>query len=439
MRKLPFLILLLPFAVFAQKNYTSQFDNYMKAQMEVNGFSGNVLVAQRGNFIYEKSFGLADKEQNVKNNLEGEFQIGSITKQFTASAILQLVEAGKLKLTDTIGSYFPGFPKGDSVTIHMLLSHTSGIRSYTSIGEFWAIATTPLEKDTMVALLKRQPYDFSPGTQWNYSNSGYYLLGYIIEKVSGQSYGDYMLNKVIKKAGLENTFVNRWDTILTNRVRGYMKNKNGWSNAPFISMEGPFSAGAIISTVEDLYKWNQALFGNKVISPASLNKMTTPYMNHYGYGLGIDSFQHHLSIGHTGGIPGFVSYLVNYPKDDLVIVVLSNSSSNSPAVARAVAATLFGIPVIPPYKHVESKIDSTLLDKYAGKYVIGSSDTFQIIKKGSKLYSHRQNGETELKAESNTKFFYPDDSDRQIEFEMNGNVVNAFYINGGIKEKMRKL
>jgi CubicO group peptidase (beta-lactamase class C family) len=290
----------------------------------------------------------------------------------------------------------------------------------------------------MLALFKRQPFDFSPGTRWNYSNSGYFLLGLIIEKVSGQSYSDYVLNKVIKKAGLENTFVNRWDTILVNRARGYTKDKDRWSNAMFVSMEGPFSAGAIISTVEDLYKWNQALYGNKIISQASLTKMTTPYMNHYGYGLGIDSFQHHLRIGHTGGIPGFISCLVNYPKDDLVIVVLSNSNGNSPAVANAFAATLFGIPVIPLYKHTETKIDSTLLDKYAGKYVIGS-DTIQIIKKGNKLFRQRPNGDIELKPESNTKFFYADNSDRQIEFDMAGNPGNAFFINGGVKEKMKRL
>jgi CubicO group peptidase (beta-lactamase class C family) len=441
MRKLILLLLLFPFAVSAQKSYTAKFDDYMNGQVNVNDFSGNVLVAQKGKIIYEKAFGLADRELNVKNNLKGKFQIGSLTKQFTAAAILQLAEAGKLKLTDTIGTYFPSFPKGDSVTIHMLLSHTSGIRNYTDMPEFWRIGATPVEKDSMIALIKRQPLDFSPGSKWKYSNSGYLLLGYIIEKASGQSYSDYVLNKVIKNAGLENTFVNRWDSILANRVKGYMKGENGWQNAMYISMEGPYSAGAIISTVEDLYKWNNALFENKIISPGSLTKMTTPYLQHYGYGLGIDTFQRHLNIGHSGGIPGFVSYLVRFPADNVVVVVLSNSSGNSPAIANALAATLFGIPVIAPYKHIEVKIDSAVLNQYIGKYLLASSDTLEIIKKDGKIYRHKLDGDIELKPESNTKLFYTDNSDRQIEFKINksGKVVNAFFINGGMKEEMKQL
>jgi len=441
MRKLILLFLLIPFAVSAQMNYTAQFDNYMDAQVNVNDFSGNVLVAQKGKVIYEKAFGLADREQNLKNNIEGKFQIGSLTKQFTACAILQLAEAGKLKLNDIIGTYFPGFPKGDTVTIHMLLNHTSGIRNYTEIPEFWKIAATPMEKDSMIALIKRQPFDFSPGSKWNYSNSGYFLLGYIIEKASGQSYSDYVLNKVIKKAGLENTFVNRWDSILTNRARGYMKNRGVWKNASYISMEGPYSGGAIISTIGDLYKWNTALFGNKVISSASLTKMTTPYLQHYGYGLGIDTFQHHLSIGHSGSIPGFASYLVLFPADSVVAVILSNNFGNSIAFGNALASNIFGIPVINPYKHSEIKIDSTILDNYIGYYILASSEKVELIKKNGTLYRRLQSSDMELKPESNTKFFYANGNDRQVEFKIDssGKAIDIYFISGGVKEKMERL
>jgi len=440
MRKLILLFFLFPFVVSAQKSYTVQFDDYITGQINVNDFSGNVLVAQKGKVIYEKAFGLADRELNVKNNLESKFQIGSLTKQFTACAILQLAEVGKLKLNDTIGTYLPSFPKGDSITIHMLLNHTSGIRNYTDLPEFWKIAATPMEKDSMVAVIKRQPFDFSPGSKWKYSNSGYFLLGCIIEKASGQSYSNYVLNQVIKKAGLKNTFVNRPDSILANRVKGYMKDENGWHNAMYISMEGPYSAGAIISTVEDLYKWNIALFGNKVISPASLTKMTTPYLQNYGYGLSINTFQNHLEIGHAGGIPGFVSYLVCFPKDSIAIVVLSNNSNDSPGIAKALAAILFDVQVIAPYTHTETKIDSTVLDNYVGKYVIASSDTLQIIKKNDKLYRRIQGSDIELKPESKTKFFYADESDRQFEFkiEPSGKVADAFFIRAGVKEKMKR-
>ena len=441
MRQLILLFLVIPFATSAQKNYTASLDKYMNAQVSINEFSGNVLIAQKGKIIFEKAFGMADREWNISNTINSKFQIGSITKQFTAACVLNLVEQRKLSLDDKLSKYFPNFPKADSVTIHMLLTHTSGIKNYTEVPEFWKVATVPLEKDSMVALIANQPYEFSPDSKWNYSNSGYFLLGYIIEKVSGQTYSDYVLNSIIKKAGMENTFVNRWDTILKYRAKGYQKETTGWQNAMFISMEAPYSAGAIISTVGDLYKWNNALFSNKIISTASLTKMITPYMNHYGYGLGIDTFQHHLRIGHSGGIPGFLTYLGRFPKDSIVVVVLSNNSSNSPAIAAALAGILLDVPVVAPYKHKEVKIDSVILNQYIGKYVIGSSDTLEVIKKDGKLFRHKPDSDIELKPESNTKFFYADESDKQIEFKLDksGKIVNTFFISGGIKEKMKRL
>ena len=441
MRKLILLLLLSPFAVTAQKSYTALFDNYMNAQVNINDFSGTILVAQKGKVIYEKAFGVADRELNVKTNLQSKYQIGSITKQFTACGILLLAENGKLNLVDKLSKYFPEFPKADSVTIHMLLNHTSGIKDYTELDNFWKIAALPIEKDSMLALIKKQPYNFSPGTEWNYSNSGYFLLGYIIEKVTTKSYSDFVLNNIIKKAGLGNTFVNLWDTILTNRAKGYEKNTTGWRNATYISMEGPYSAGAIISTVEDLYKWNNALFSNKIIPATSFKKMTTSYLNNYGYGLLIDTFLHHIRIGHIGGIPGFVSYLGRFPEDSVVVVVLSNNESNSESIANALAANIFGIPVIIPYKHTESKIDSGILDNYIGTYVLDAANKIQLIKKDGKLYRHKPASDVELKAESKTMFFYGDGSDRQIEFKVDksGKMVTAFFISGGVKEEIKRL
>ena len=252
----------------------------------------------------------------------------------------------------------------------MLLTHTSGIKDYTELPEFGKMATLPIEKDTMVALIKKQPFNFSPGTKWNYSSSGYYLLGYIIEKVTGKSYSGYVFENVIQKAGLKNTCVNRWDTILLYRAKGYEKTQSeGWKNAYCISMEGPFSAGAIISTIEDLYQWNKALFSNKIISPAMLGKMTTPYMEHYGYGLSIDTFQHHFRIRHGGGINGFTSLLGYFPSDDVVVVGLSNNGNAfTGSIINALAAILFDIPVAEAYKRKAVTINSTILDRLRGAY-----------------------------------------------------------------------
>ena len=304
---------MLPVKSFAQKNYPLLIDKYMRAQVSVNEFSGVVLVANKGNIIYKKAFGYADREWKIPNTLETKFEIGSLTKQFTAAAILQLAEQKKLNLDDKLSTYFSDYPKGDSVTLHMLLNHTSGIVDYTSLPAFYPLHTLPLPKDSVIALFKNKPYKFSPGTNWNYSNSNYFLLGCIIEKVTGKTFAAYLSENVIKKAGLPNTVVNRLDSVLAFRARGYSKSdKGGWKNADYFSMEFPFSAGSLISTAPDLYQWQNALFGSKIISPQTLAQMTAPHLNNYAYGLYVDSFDHHLRIYHGGAIPGFTSYLGSF-------------------------------------------------------------------------------------------------------------------------------
>ena len=187
-----FLFLLLPLSLAAQKNYPQLLDQYMQAQTDIRGFSGSVLVMKQNKVLLRKGYGLADREWNIPNTPDAKFRIGSITKQFTATGILQLIEAGKLSLDDKLSKFYPDFPKGDSVTIHMLLNHTSGIASYTDQKNFMDVATLPWSKDSIIAYFKKVPYNFSPGTKWAYNNSGYFLLGCIIEKVSGQSYNDYL-------------------------------------------------------------------------------------------------------------------------------------------------------------------------------------------------------------------------------------------------------
>jgi CubicO group peptidase (beta-lactamase class C family) len=423
----------------AQKGFNASLDQYMNAQVKINSFSGTVLVASHGKIIYEKAYGLADQELNVNTNLKSMYQVGSITKQFTACGILLLAEEGKLRLDDRLSRFFPGFPKGDSVTIHMLLTHTSGLKNTGDLNGF--NERLPIEKDSMVELIKKQEYLFSPGTHWEYSNCGYFLLGYIIEKVTGQAYSDYILENVIKKAGLRNTFINRWDTILPNRVKGYEKVTAGWKNAVHISMEGPYSAGAMISNVEDLYAWNKALYSNKVISASSLKKMTAPFMSEYGYGLGVDTFHGHIRVWHGGGIRGFTSCLEHFPEDSVDVVVLSNNENNSINIANSLAAILVGIPVIAPYAHIETRIDGTRMFSYVGKYAFNTGDQIEIVTRDGKLYRKKPNSEIELKAESATKFFYADGSDRQIEFKLDktGNVTGAFFTYLGFEDELKKL
>ncbi|HKC34492.1 MAG TPA: serine hydrolase [Chitinophagaceae bacterium] len=435
-----FMLMVMPFSLAAQKNYPQLLEQYMKAQMNIRDFSGTILVMKQNKVLLKKGYGMADREWNIPNTPDSKFRIGSITKQFTSACVLQMIDARKLSLDDKLSKFYPDFPKGDSVTIHMLLNHTSGIPNYTDLPEFGEVAKLSLSKDSMVSFFKNKPYNFSPGTKWSYTNSGYFLLGCILEKISGQSYTDYLQKNIFDKIGMKNSGVDRSDSVLAFRARGYSKENKRTVNAGYIGMDWPFSAGVLFSTVEDLYKWDRALYGNTIISDAARKKMLTPGKSNYGYGFVIDSVEKHLHIWHNGGINGFLTNISRYVNDDICIVVLSNNESNVDFVSIALADVLFDVPVEIPYIHKEVKIDPALLERYIGKYSGGF--TLELIKKDGKLYRHREGvPDVELKPESETKFFYGDDSDRQLEFEVDatGKVVKTWFYNSGQKGEIKKM
>lgn len=436
-----------PLTGFSQENYSAAIEKYMNAEVAVKQFSGCVLVANKTGIIYQKAFGFADREWEINNRIDSKFEIGSLTKQFTAAAILQLAEQHKLSLSDKLSKYFPGYPKGDNVTVHMLLDHTSGIADYTTLPRFNALHTLPLPKDSIIALFKNQPYSFSPGTKWSYSNSGYFLLGCIIEKVSGQSYSDFLKQHIINKAQLTNTAVNQTDSILNYRAKGYsMPEKGGWKNAEYFAMEFPFSAGSIISTAFDLYSWENALLKGDVISKTSVAQMTTPYLNHYGYGLIIDSVDNHRRFSHSGAIPGFTSYLANFPNDEVSIVILSNNDSQVEAIADGLSSIVFNRPFQMPYIPKEVPINYSILSRYAGRYQIpqpSGATNFELLVEGNKIYLKPEGSgdfKMELKPESETKFFFARDHDQEIEFLLDpkGNTVKYYFINKGMKIEIKK-
>lgn len=439
MNRILIVLLLLSFGAKAQKNYAKQIDEYLEGHEKIYEFSGAVLVAKKGEIIYKDAFGLANREWNIPNTVDTKFRIGSLTKQFTSAAILQLAAAGKLNLDDPIGKYIKNFPKSDSVTIHMLLNHTSGIKSYTNMLKFGTVLTVPLSKDSIINFFKNEPYEFSPGKKYNYNNSGYYLLGYIIEKVSGQSYSNYISQHLNSKASLTNTSVDVVDEILPKRASGYMKDFRGWKNAQYISMEFPYSAGAIVSTVEDLHQWNMALHKGKILSNDMYKKMTTPYLENYGYGLRIDSVDNHRRIGHSGGIPGFLSHNDYYPEQEIEVIVLSNNNSASTQIASGIGAIMFDKKVIAPYTHNEIKAESADLSKFTGKYK-GGKISLEVIFKNGKLYRRSGFVDIQLKPETKTKFFYADGTDRQINFNLDSNyqVTGASFINYGVVTELKK-
>jgi len=311
-----------------------------------------VAVEQNGKLLMAKGYGMADLEQDVAADKNTVYRIGSITKQFTAAAIMQLVEAGQIRLDAPIQEYVD-FPTGDhEVTVEQLLHHTSGIKSYTGLGEEWA-RTIPLDvtHEELLGLVVDKPFDFNPGDEWRYNNSGYYLLGVIVENVSGGSYPDYVEQTLAAPLGLERTTYCDEKRLIAGRAEGYELEEGELVNDDPISMTQPFAAGSLCSTVLDLLSWQAALESGEVVNADSYTRMTTEgvlndgEVTGYGYGLGVGDLDGHLRVAHGGGINGFVTHLASYPDDDLRVVVLTNTPGPTAGnLSERIAREALGLP-----------------------------------------------------------------------------------------------
>lgn len=302
------------------------------------------------------AFGMADFENDVPATVRSVYRIGSVTKQFASAAVMQLVEQGKVKVDDPIGGYLPTLPTAwQAVTVRQLLNHTSGIPSYTALGPSWASRWgEEMSPDTLVALTAAKPMDFAPGTNWSYNNSGYVILGMLIEKVTGRSWGDDLDARFAKPLGLSETRNCMAEPLIPRRAHGYERKDDGWVNTKYLSMSQPFAAGAICSTVGDLVRWNRALHTGKVVSAASYKLMTTAEgaatkgPRQYGFGLQMDSVAGRAAISHGGGIHGFITANTWVPSAELSVTVLTNSgSAKSGILLRQLANAALGMPLEP--------------------------------------------------------------------------------------------
>ncbi|WP_276965994.1 serine hydrolase domain-containing protein, partial [Chryseobacterium sp.] len=401
------IILLFPVFIFGQKNGSANLAKYMQAQVEINNFSGAVLVSKNGRVLLKKAYGLADYEWNIKNTIDTKFQLASVTKQFTATAILLLIEKGKLSLDDKLSKFLPDYPKADSVTIHMLLSHSSGL----AMG-FKEIALSSMDKDSAYAKIKKIPYEFSPGSKSGYSNIGYYLLAKIIEKVSGEKYAVFLKKNIFEKAGMKNTGVSNNESIVEKKAKAYYQAESGLIHNPFINWEINVGHDGVYSTVEDLALWDKALYGTNILSAQMKKLMFSPYgAENWGYGFIINPFYNHghQLIAHDGGFFGTMTSFNRFTDDKLFVTVLSNNESFSYIISYGLSAIALGKEVELPYKHHRVEINPDLYDQYMGKY-----DKIDILKIDGKLYFN--SGEMELIPESKNKFFRADNNDRTIEF-----------------------
>ncbi len=319
-------------AAFAQDK-AQKIDDLLKTYYDYGQFNGSVLVAEKGKVVYEKGFGMANMEWTIPNQPDTKFRIGSVTKQFTAALILQFVDEGKIKLDGKITDYLPDYRKdtGGKITVHQLLNHTSGIPSYTSRPDFFAeVSRDPYNVADFVKKFASGDLEFEPGTKFNYNNSGYFLLGAIVEKVTGKTYEAVLKERIFEPLGMKNSGYDNRAPILAKRANGYEKTPAGYVNAAYLDMSLPYAAGSMYSTVSDLYKWDQSLYENKVISAESKKLMFTPGLSNYGYGFGISdqpigkTDQKTKVIQHGGGINGFNSLLTRLVDKQQTIILLDN-------------------------------------------------------------------------------------------------------------------
>lgn len=375
-----------------------------------------VIAIKNGKTILRKGYGMADIELGVPIEPDMIFRLGSITKQFTAGAIMILVEDGKLSLEDDITKFFPGYPtNGNRITVHHLLTHTSGIKSYTNMNQWITMKVKDMTVTELIDFFKNEPMNFKPGEQWNYCNSGYFLLGAIIEKVSGKTYEEFLHQRIFKPLGMKNTFYGNHRKIISRRVSGYSRSRHGVINADYISMTTPYAAGALISNIDDLAAWTAGLNSGKLISKKLLEKMYTPVKLNsgktfdYGYGFSITNRNGKRAIVHGGGIDGFVTYAIYMPEDEIYTAVLTNNAGKDPGAsyaARWIAALLSGRPY---KKRIAVKLDSKMLDAVTGVYKISNGVFREVTREGDRLFT-RRTGSSRLEAfpASETEFFYKD-------------------------------
>lgn len=310
-----------------------------------------LLIAEKGKVVYRKAFGMADLELNVPMKPEMVFEIGSMTKQMTAVAVLMLMEEGKLSLQDEITKYIPDYPvQGHKITIHHLLTHTSGIKSYTSMQEWQPLWRNDMTPEEMIDLFKNQPMDFAPGEHYLYNNSAYFMLGYVIEKASGMSYGKFLKERIFEPLKMNNSYYGSHEQIIQGRASGYQK-KEDFVNAEYLSLTQPYAAGSVMSNVDDLLTWQMAVRDNKLVKKETIQLAFTDYrLNdgkpiHYGYGWGLNEINGSPTIEHSGGIFGYTTNGIWLPEEDVYVVMLTNRDDIGPGdISTRVAAIAIGKP-----------------------------------------------------------------------------------------------
>ena len=370
-----FSFVLLQTSIIAQDK-ADKLEKLMNKYYEYGQFNGSVLVAENGNVILNKGYGYANMEWDVPNTTDTKFRLASITKQFTAMLIMQLVEEGKIDLNGKLSDYLPYYKKaiGDKITIHHLLTHTSGIPNLTNRpeNEFNKISKNHIEVKELVEKYCSDDLEFEPGSKFSYSNSGYVILGAVIEEMSGKPYEEVLKEKIFDPSGMENSGYDNNNLIIDKRASGYNKSFSEYENTEYLDMSFPYSAGSMYSTVEDLYLWDQALYSEKLLSEENKEIMFKPFLQNYAYGWGVNE----LPVGddkkkvtrHSGGINGFNTLIVRFVDDKHLIVLLNNfSPSNLNNIASMIGNILYGIEYDLPKRSLAEVFSKTVVTEGINK------------------------------------------------------------------------
>jgi CubicO group peptidase (beta-lactamase class C family) len=434
------LLLLVATSAFAQD--AVRMEEVVQSYARDRSFMGAVLVARGDDVILSKGYGSANLEWNIPNTPATKFRLGSITKQFTAASILLLEERGKLMLDDPIKKHMPDAPAAwDKITIFNLLTHSSGIPNFTSLPDYGSLKlqNTPVAK--AIATVRDKPLDFVPGEKMSYSNSGYLLLGYVIEQVTAGSYEKFVTDNIFTPLGMKDSGYDSNSAVIPSRADGYTASPTGPLNAGYIHMSVPHAAGALYSTTQDLLRWERGLFGGKVISPASLAKMTTPFKGDYALGVSVQTTSGRKAIQHGGGIEGFNTFLAYYPDTGVTVAVLANINGEAPTQMALKLATLaHGGVVQLTSERKEIKLPLGTLLKYVGTYEVAPGVNMLMRLVGDHLTT-QLTGQQQIPvyAESETKFFLKV-VDAQVEFftDANGAVTHAVMYQNGRERKVTR-
>ena len=419
MKNIPAAFFIIAFCPSLTAQPAVDLDKLVAAYAKNEKFNGSVLVAQKGAILLQKGYGYknaGNKEDNDGNTI---FQVGSITKQFTAVIILHLQEKKKLSLQDKLSKYFPALSFGNKVTIEHLLSHTSGIYNYTNDESFMKTESIkPVSQERILALFKDKPLDFEPGAKFSYSNSNYILLGYIIEKVTGKPYEQVMHEIIFTPLHMDHSGFNFTTLQSPDKATGYfVLTKSASTQAPVVDSSASFAAGAIYTTVGDLYRWDRSLYTEKIISKASLKNAYTRRKDKYGFGWVIDSAFGKQVYQHGGGIFGFTTFIERSPEEDICIILFDNKGDGGlEKMAAGMNAILHNQPYDLPKEKIAITVDTAILKQYAGEYELAPNFILTVtLEDGKLMVQATGQGKAEVYAEKEN-FFFLKIADAQVEF-----------------------